>query len=106
MEIKLKELRARGVKIKKVESLQINPDAPAEPPMRISLRFSFNDEDALWIPRELREAQVDAIVTFDEHPDQEYIISVTEEDFLAGHWMMHTLIYDREEAAAEERWDD
>ena len=105
MEIKLKELRARGVKVKKEKSVSFG-DNKNKPPWRISLRFSFNDEDCLWVPRELREVPEDTIVTFDEHPGQKYAILITEDEFRAGHWILHAAIHDQEEEEAAERWDD
>ena len=105
MEIKLKELRARGVKIKKKKVMEFK-GSPPEPPYQILLRFSFDDADCLWVPRELREIPENTIVTFDEHPNQEYIIMGMEEDLPAGRWILYTSIYDQEEEAEKERWDD
>ena len=105
MEIKLKELRARGVKIKKKKGMEFDGEPP-EPPYQILLRFSFDDTDCMWVPRELREAPEDTIVTFDEHPKQKYIIMGMEEDLAAGRWILHTSIHDPEEEAEKERWDD
>lgn len=105
MEIKLKELRARGVKVKKDKGIVLEDDNN-DPPFLILLRFSFNDEDCLWVPRELREAPDETIVTFDEHPGQEYTITFKEDDLSAGNWILHTSIRDLEEEAAAERWDD